>query len=146
VFRSIGYYGLPLPGVPYDDKAGIIPNRDGRVTNGRDGAVLPGTYAVGWIRRGPIGVIGTNKADGQAVAELMVSDLPTVVPRSPEARTHQRVDALLAGRGVRVATYADWGVIDRLEVDQGAELGKVREKLSSVEQMLAALPGSAPKK
>jgi len=146
VFRSIGYLGLPLPGVPYDDKAGIIPNRDGRVTNGGDGAILPGTYAVGWIRRGPIGVIGTNKADGQAVAELMVSDLPTVVPRSPEARTHQGVDALLAGRGVRVATYADWGVIDRLEVDQGAELGKVREKLSSVEQMLAALPGSAPKK
>lgn len=142
VFRSIGYHGVPLPGVPYDDKKGVIPNQDGRVINGH-GRALPGVYAVGWIRRGPLGVIGTNKADGQAVAELMVEDVPMLVPRTPEERSHAAVDALLASRGVRVATYTDWGIIDQLEVSRGKTQGKVREKLTSVEQMLAALP---PKK
>lgn len=139
VFRSIGYHGVPLPGVPYDEKKGIIPNQGGRVING-NGNPLPGVYAVGWIRRGPLGVIGTNKADGQAVAELMVEDVARVVPRSAEARAHAAVDALLASRGVRVATYTDWGIIDRLEVSRGKARGKVREKFASVEQMLAALP------
>ncbi len=140
VFRSVGYFGLPLPGVPYDKKQGIIPNQDGRVQTKRGGEVLPGVYAVGWIRRGPIGVIGTNKADAQAVSEAMAQDVPTLEPRRDEDVQHGAVDAVLARRGVRVASYADWGVIDALELSQGQERGKIREKLATVEQMLDALP------
>ncbi|MCA9594482.1 MAG: FAD-dependent oxidoreductase [Myxococcales bacterium] len=140
VFRSVGYYGLPLPDVPYDQKRGIIPNEEGRVLDAPGGSILPGVYAVGWIRRGPVGVIGTNKADAQAVAELMAEDLPKLSGRSDAAVTHAAVDALLARRGVRVASYADWGVIDQLEVSQGKERGKIREKLTTVEQMLDSLP------
>jgi ferredoxin--NADP+ reductase len=139
VFRSIGYLGLPLPGVPFDDKAGIIPNRDGRVTNGPGGELLGGTYAVGWIRRGALGVIGTNKADAQAVSTLMIEDVPTLTPAATELRSHDAIDALVSSRGIRVTTYADWSVIDALEVDGGRVAGKVREKFASVDQMMNEL-------
>lgn len=129
VFRSIGYFGQPVPGVPFDAKAGIIPNVDGRVTER--------VYAVGWIRRGPLGVIGTNKADGVAVAERLAEDvasLPDVARPSPDA-----LPRLLAERGVQVATYSDWLSLDRLEVEAGKEKGKVREKITRIEDMLNAL-------
>jgi ferredoxin--NADP+ reductase len=137
VFRSIGYRGQPVPGVPFDVKAGIIPNVDGRVTGSSGGQVVPRVYAVGWIRRGPLGVIGTNKADGVAVAERMVEDvgsLPTVERPSPD-----ELPRVLAERGVEVATYSDWLAIDRLEVEAGKEKGKVREKLTRIEDMLNAM-------
>jgi ferredoxin/flavodoxin---NADP+ reductase len=146
VFRSVGYQGLPLTGVPFDPKASIIPNLDGRVTDGPGGAVLPGVYAVGWIRRGPTGVIGTNKADARDVAERLIEDVPSLLPRSPDARSHRAVDALLATRKIRVATFRDWGVIDRIELDEGRDRGKIREKFATVEQMLEALPKSGSPK
>ncbi len=142
VFRSVGYFGMPVPSVPFDGKAGIIPNRDGRVTADPGGSVLPGIYAVGWIRRGPLGVIGTNKADAQAVAQLMVADVASLAVRDTAARSHEAIDALLASRKVRVASYADWGVIDALEVRRGRSMDKVRDKLTSVDEMLAVLPPS----
>jgi len=77
-----------MPGVPFDHKAGIIPNVDGRVAAEPGEQVLPGMYAVGWIRRGPLGVIGTNKADAQAVAEKMIEDVPALAAAAPERRSH----------------------------------------------------------
>ena len=126
VFRSIGYFGEPLPGVPFDPNTGTIPNHDGRV--------LPRIYAVGWIRRTATGVIGTNKVDAHTVVEKMVEDAPSLpdVPRSGIA-------ALLEQRGVRVTTWDDWSKLDRLELSAGQKLGKVREKFSSVSAMLKAL-------
>lgn len=136
VFRSIGYFGQPVPGVPFDEKAGIIPNVDGRV-KARDGATVRRVYAVGWIRRGPLGVIGTNKADGVAVAERVVEDVAVL---APEVRpSPDELPRVLAERGVKVATYADWLALDRLEVEAGKEKGKVREKLTRIEDMLNAL-------
>ncbi len=126
VFRSIGYFGEPLPGVPFDPGTGTIPNHDGRV--------LPRVYAVGWIRRTATGVIGTNKVDAHTVVEKMIEDAPSLpeVPRSG-------ITALLEQRGVRVTTWDDWSKLDRLEVSAGQKLGKVREKFPSVSAMLKAL-------
>jgi len=139
VFRSIGYSGLPLPGVPFDDAAGLIPNRDGRVTQRPGGDIVPALYAVGWIRRGPLGVIGTNKADAQAVAELMIADVPALERASETPRASGVIDELLGARGVRATSYDDWRVIDTLEVRAGEPRGKIREKFSSVEQMMNEL-------
>lgn len=136
VFRSIGYFGQPVPGVPFDEKAGIIPNVDGRV-KARDGATVRRVYAVGWIRRGPLGVIGTNKADGVAVAERIAEDVATLV--SEERPSPDALPRALAERGVKVATYADWLALDRLEVEAGKEKGKVREKITRIEDMLNAM-------
>lgn len=139
VFRSIGYLGLPLPGVPYDADSGVIPNRDGRVTTERNGQVIPGVYAVGWIRRGPLGVIGTNKADAQLVAKSMLEDVRTLAGAAPELRTHQAVDETLAKHGVKVTSYDDWMHIDLVELDEGRASGKLREKFASVEEMMNQL-------
>jgi ferredoxin--NADP+ reductase len=125
-----------VPGVPFDEKTGIIPNVDGRV-KARDGATVRRVYAVGWIRRGPLGVIGTNKADGVAVAERVAEDVAALAPEerpSPDA-----LPRVLAERGVKVATYADWLALDRLEVEAGKEKGKVREKITRIEDMLNAM-------
>lgn len=136
-FRSIGYFGKPVPGVPFDERAGVIPNVDGRV-RAAEGQVAPRTYVVGWIRRGPSGVIGTNRADGTQVAERMLEDVPALPTAArPDA---EAVVRLLASRGVRVVDYADWAHLDRLEVSTGADKGKVREKLTRVDDMLKALP------
>lgn len=137
VFRSIGYFGEPLAGVPFDAKHGVIPNVDGRVTRTPGGEVLPGSYAVGWIRRSPIGVIGTNKADAQAVSERMLEDVPTLPARPLPPPTE--LDQLLQRRGVQVATFAHWGELDALEVAAGRDQGKVREKFTAVSEMMNAL-------
>lgn len=142
VFRSIGYFGVPLPGVPFDTKAGVIPNRDGRVMEG--GAVVPGAYAVGWIGRGPQGLIGANRAHAQAVALKMIEDVSTSAPAKDELRTHAAIDTLLARRGLRVTTYADWSSLDALEVEAGRAEGKVREKVATVEEMMNHLVRTRP--
>lgn len=142
VFRSIGYFGVPLPGVPFDAKAGVIPNRDGRVLAG--GAVVPGAYAVGWIGRGPQGLIGANRAHAHEVALKMIEDVPTSTPARDELRTHAAIDALLARRGLRVTTYAEWSALDALEVEAGRAEGKVREKVATVEEMMSHLVQTRP--
>lgn len=134
VFRSIGYFGEPLPGVPFDSKTGVIPNVDGRVTRTVGGGVLPGWYAVGWSRRSPTGVIGTNKADAHGVVERMVEDVPKLVdrPRAP-------LERVLAQRGVQATSFAHWTRLDALEVAAGVDKGKVREKFDSIGAMLRSL-------
>jgi ferredoxin--NADP+ reductase len=135
VFRSVGYRGLPVPGVPFEPRAGIIPNGGGRVTEA--GHVLPGVYAAGWIKRGPSGTIGTNKPDSQETVNAIVKDLPGLAPC--ENPSGSAVLELLNTRGVRVVTFGDWQRIDAAEVERGRVVGKPREKFVTPEAMLEAL-------
>ncbi len=115
VFRSVGYHGVPLPGVPFDPSTGTIPNDRGRVLDGT-GAPVPGVYCAGWIKRGPTGVIGTNKKDATETVELLLEDAR--VGALPERAVEAAIDALLAERGVEVVLYAGWEAIDRTERTQ----------------------------
>lgn len=140
VFRSVGYRGVPVPGVPFDEKSGRIPNDKGRVF-GSDGKPLPGHYVVGWAKRGPSGLIGTNRADSVATVAAMLEDakagaFPRAAEPDPEA-----LPRLLRARGLRFVTFQDWKRLDALERERGAAQGKVREKFSRVPEMLAALGG-----
>ena len=119
VMRSIGYHGTALPGVPYDERAGVIPNVQGRVTEGSGGAVIPGVYAVGWIKRGPTGLIGTNKNDAKETADRMLEDVPGLTPAADEYRSRAAIDELLQSRGVRPVSFADWRRIDAAELSAG---------------------------
>jgi ferredoxin--NADP+ reductase len=133
VFRSVGYHGLPIPGVPFDEGSGTIPNEAGRVL-GSGGAPLPGVYCAGWIKRGPTGVIGTNKKDAAETVDALLEDARSGRLPQPAAGS---LDELLAERGVEVVTYAGWEAIDAVERARGAEQGRPRVKLCSWDELLA---------
>lgn len=137
VLRAIGFAGVPIPGVPFDERRGIVPNLDGRVIDAT-GAPIPGLYAVGWIKRGPRGLIGANKGDAAATAERMLEDARAIGPVHAADQT-PRIEALLRGRGVRVVSFPEWRVLDEMERATGRKMGKVREKFTSIEAMLRAL-------
>ncbi len=139
VVRAVGYKSLPLPDLPFDDRRCIIPNDRGRILDPETGASLPASYVVGWIKRGPTGLIGSNKPDGVETAAAMVEDLPALAPAAAAEATPEAVDRLLAGRGVRVVTFADWQRLDRLETERGEPHGRPRVKFCRVDEMLAAL-------
>jgi ferredoxin--NADP+ reductase len=135
VFRAVGYRGVPTPGVPFDDGRGIIPNREGRVLAGEQ--VVPRTYVVGWAKRGPSGLIGTNRADSKATVERMLEDLPSV-PRDA-ARTPEAAEAWLNSRVAPLVRWDDWKRLDAAELAAGAVRGKVRHKFTAVSEMLDAV-------
>lgn len=127
VFRSVGYRGVGLPGVPFDESTGTIPNVGGRVE--------PGLYAAGWIKRGPSGVIGTNKKDATETVELLLEDARAgLLPAS----TDGSLEALLAERRVEAVMYAGWEAIDLAERTAGEPHGRPRIKLSSWDELRAA--------
>lgn len=135
LFRSIGYRGVPIPEVPFDERRGVFPNEEGRLLDAN--GVMPGLYAAGWIKRGPTGIIGTNRADSVATVKSLLSDLPNLdAEKKPGAAG---LGAQLVGRGVRVLSYGDWQKIDRAEVGRGEPKGKPREKFTGVGEMLATL-------
>jgi ferredoxin--NADP+ reductase len=139
IFRSVGYRGLPLMGVPFDAKRGIIPNIGGRVVEspGSD-TVLDGLYVAGWIKRGPQGVIGTNKSDSaETIAHLIADAAAGRIGERGGAGT--LVDQLLAERGVRATDWSDWQRLDREEQARGAPAGRPREKITQVAEMLRIL-------
>ena len=127
VFRSVGYHGVPLPGVPFDERTGTIPNEGGRVE--------PGLYVAGWIKRGPSGVIGTNKKDATETVELLLEDARA--GRLP-ARGGGTLEELLAARGAEPVLYAGWEAIDLAERTAGEPHGRPRVKLCSWDDLLAA--------
>jgi ferredoxin--NADP+ reductase len=139
VFRSIGYKGVALPGVPFDEKAAIIPNLHGRVIDPADKHVIPGEYVVGWIKRGPIGIIGTNKPDAVETVKLMLEDVPTLTPLDPALATRESVEALLRAKKPDYVTFDDWLILDQLEMEAGQAVGRPRLKYSRIEDMLNAL-------
>jgi len=140
IFRSVGYKGVPIPGVPFDQRAGVIPNVEGRALVA-PGALemLGGVYAVGWIKRGPSGVIGTNKPDSAETADHILEDVAAgrITPRSRGSRT--AVDQMLQSRGVQVVSFADWQKLDALEQAAGKARGAPREKFTRIPDMLEAL-------
>ena len=141
VVRSIGYQGMPLPGTPFDAKRAVVPNEVGRVV-GADGAPVPGLYVTGWIKRGPSGLIGTNKACAKETVDGLIAD----VEKLPEPHLDPAaLVELLAERRVRVIDYDAWHAIDAAEAARGAPKGKVRDKFTSVAEHLAAAGGSLPR-
>lgn len=136
VIRSIGYQASPLPGLPFDENASLIPNSGGRVVSAD--AALERSYVVGWIKRGPVGLLGTNKQDAAETVDSMLGDRERALATRAE-RQPGRVARLLQERGVRTISYAEWLRLDALERELGVSRGKVREKLYSVQSMLQAL-------
>ncbi len=135
VFRSVGYQARPLPGVPFDERRAVVPNEMGRVLDAQGGTPVPGLYVAGWVKRGPSGVIGTNKACAmETVAKLVEDELPAPIEPSPAA-----LDALLAERGVKPFTARDWRLLDEIETAAGEALGRPRVKVPTVNAMLAAV-------
>jgi len=141
VFRSVGYRGVPLAGVPFDDRAGVIPNQLGRVTDPQTKAAVTGTYVSGWIKRGPSGVIGTNKKDGTETATAMLEDAVAGRTLAPTKGDGARIDALVRGRRGDLVTYAEWSRLDALEIAAGERCGRPRVKLVTRAEVAAALKG-----
>ena len=127
VFRSVGYQGVPLPGLPFDESSATIPNEGGRVE--------PGLYVAGWIKRGPSGVIGTNKKDATETVALLLDDARAGLLPS---REEGMLETLLEERGVDAVLYGGWEAIDAAERTAGEPLGRPRVKLCSWADLLAA--------
>ncbi len=136
VFRSVGYQGIPLPGVPFDSGSATMPNREGRVLDER-GEPLPRVYCAGWIKRGPTGVIGTNKKDATETVEHVLEDAHAGLLERPDGATAEGVAELLAERGVEFVSYAGWEAIDAAERARGAAQGRPRVKLCTWDELLA---------
>jgi ferredoxin/flavodoxin---NADP+ reductase len=153
-FRAIGYRGIPLPGVPFDERAAVIPNEAGRVLDPENGAPLAGEYVVGWIKRGPSGVIGTNKKDAQETVDAMLADLvpssngaaasdgrATHSPSTPDAGA---IEELLRARQPELVTYSGWEAIDRHERALGEPAGRPRVKLTRIDELLRVAAAEQP--
>jgi ferredoxin--NADP+ reductase len=143
VMRAIGYRGVPLPEVPFDERACVIPNAAGRVLDD-DGSHRSGEYVVGWIKRGPTGVIGTNKKDAQETVDVVLEDLAAGALIDPPAPDPQEIEDVLRKRKPDLVTYAGWDQIDRHERARGEPHGRPRVKLASIEEMLEVAAQETP--
>ncbi|WP_372790334.1 FAD-dependent oxidoreductase [Paraconexibacter sp.] len=135
VLRSIGYLGVELPGVPFDQRRGVIPNVEGRVTDLESGEPLPGVYTAGWIKRGPSGVIGTNKKDAQETVRVLLEDREAgrlADPSGDGAALHALLDERVPDR----IDYDAWERINTHEKTTGEPHGRPRVKLVHVEKMV----------
>jgi ferredoxin--NADP+ reductase len=137
LLRSVGYRGEGLPGVPFDAETGTVPHRGGRVL--RDGALSPGEYVAGWIGRGPVGVLGTNRSDGESMVERMLADVPALLSRT---LSESSCLDLLEQRSVAYVDRDGWAAIELGEVDLGQTFNRPRVKLATWETLLAAAAGS----
>jgi len=140
VFRSVGYRGVPLPGVPFDEVRGIVPNIRGRVVSSPSLTPTPLTpnpclYVAGWIKRGPSGVIGTNKPDAAETSEAMLEDLKKGEVAEPAEPSAEAVERLLRERVPCLITFDDWKKLDALESERGKAGGRPRVKMSEAEML-----------
>ncbi len=143
VLRSVGYRGAPVGNAPFDERSGTIPNDGGRIVD-ETGAPITGAYCAGWIKRGPSGVIGTNKKCATETVELLLEDAREGRLSKPETDDPGRVLELLAERGVEVVSYDGWRAIDELECARGEEQARPRVKLCTWDELLAAARGAVP--
>jgi ferredoxin--NADP+ reductase len=137
VLRSVGYRAVPLPDVPFEERRFVLPNDRGRVLT-PDGDPLPGVYTVGWIKRGPTGILGTNKRDAEETVSRLVEDLKASALTSPPNGTAEEIDALLAERCPGLVTVEGWRAIDGQELERGRADQRPRVKLASREELLDA--------
>lgn len=142
VIRSIGYRAVPLPGLPFSEEKAIVPNAGGRVLDD-ESRVVPELYVAGWIKRGPTGLIGTNKSCAQETVRLMLEDAQSLRPRSEVESPSGTIEDLLRQREVRVVDFDDWLRIEEAELRAGAAAGRARLKTRSTEDILAWLDGAA---
>lgn len=137
VFRSVGYQGVPLPGVPFHEKNGVIPNDRGRVTH--EGSAVTGEYCAGWIKRGPTGLIGTNKGDAIETVDQLLADADAGKLLDPPHATAAEAEAFIRRRQPDYFSYEHWRYLDEHEMELGKRLGRPRVKLTTLRQMLDAL-------
>jgi ferredoxin--NADP+ reductase len=137
VLRSVGYRAVPLPDVPFDERYYVLPNQRGRVLRS-DGEILPGVYTVGWIKRGPTGILGTNKRDAEETIACLVEDMRSGALPAPAGTDGGRLDALLSERGLDVVSAEGWRAIDARETERGRTEERPRVKLASRGELLAA--------
>ncbi|MFI5955093.1 FAD-dependent oxidoreductase [Cryptosporangium sp. NPDC051539] len=137
VVRSVGYRGVPLPGLPFDQTANVVPHERGRVA--RDGGAVAGEYVAGWIKRGPTGVIGTNKADAHETVAALLADATAGALPPAERPDRDALTDLLSDRGVRVFTLDDWRTIDTAEIALGESRGRARTTLATRASLLDAV-------
>ncbi|MFT4300024.1 MAG: FAD-dependent oxidoreductase [Aeromicrobium sp.] len=131
VYRAIGYYSDPLPGLPFDEAAGVLPNDGGHVVD-IDGAAIPGVYATGWIKRGPVGLIGHTKSDAAETIRMLLEDAPTLA--AAEQAEPEAVDRYLDGRSIEFTTWEGWEKLDAHEVALGESDAHPRERKKVVER------------
>jgi ferredoxin--NADP+ reductase len=139
VLRSVGYRGVPIPGLPFDERAGVVPNDKGRVIRPGTRAPLAGLYVAGWIKRGPTGVIGTNKPDAAETAGSMLEDARAGITFSPPVPAAEAAEGMVRSRRPAAVSFADWSRLDRLETERGRAQGRPRVKFTGVAEMLDAL-------
>jgi len=139
VFRSVGYRGVHIDGIPFHERWGVIPNEAGRVTDPDTAKPLPGMYVSGWIKRGPSGVIGTNKKDGTETATAMLEDVATSSVLAPTSPDPAAIDTLVRARQPSLVTYEDWTRLDALELARGEVAGRPRVKFTSRVEIREAL-------
>jgi ferredoxin--NADP+ reductase len=137
VLRSVGYRAVPLPDVPFDERHFVLPNQEGRALT-PEGEPLPGVYTVGWIKRGPTGILGTNKRDAEETIACLADDLASGLLRPPHDGAREGIDALLAERAPQAVTADGWRAIDALERERGRGADRPRVKLASREELAAA--------
>jgi ferredoxin--NADP+ reductase len=136
VLRSVGYTGVPIEGVPFDEKRGLILNEGGRVLDSHDAGHKVGHYTAGWIKRGPSGVIGTNKKDALETVQHLLADVESGTLLEPSNPSPEAIEQLLAEKGVRYISFEDWQAIDQAEVGRGEPHGRPRVKFVRVDEML----------
>jgi ferredoxin--NADP+ reductase len=136
VLRSVGYQAVPLPDVPFEERSCVLPNDRGRVRT-PEGEPLPGVYAVGWIKRGPTGILGTNKRDAEETVSCLVEDLTAGALPEPPSAGRDHIDALLAQRQPDLVTVDGWRAIDAHELERGRSQKRPRLKLASRDELLA---------
>ena len=140
VYRAVGYFGSPLDGIPFDDRLGIIPNREGQVL-GDDGRRMRGVYATGWIKRGPVGLIGHTKSDAMETISHVVNDQASWwTPEEPE---EEAVVRLLEEREVHWTDLEGWHRLDEHEIALGEPVGRARIKVVPREEMIEISRGDA---
>jgi ferredoxin--NADP+ reductase len=144
VLRSVGYTGIPIEGVPFDEKRGLILNEGGRILDSHDAGHKVGHYTAGWIKRGPSGVIGTNKKDALETVQHLLADVETQALLSPESPAPAAAEDLLREKGIRYVSFEDWRAIDEAEVGRGEPHGRPRVKFVRVEEMLGTLGEPSP--
>jgi ferredoxin--NADP+ reductase len=142
VLRSIGYKGIGTEGVPYDERRGVIPNQGGRVVDPAAGDPIPGQYAVGWIKRGPSGVIGTNKKDAQETVEHLFEDLDADRMPAPRRADAAAIEELLRERQPDFVSFEGWQAIDAAEQERGKPQGRPRVKFCRIEEMVEVASGA----